>query len=134
MNERVKQLRTTLDLTQEEFGKKLGVTRSAISYIESGRSNLTDRMIFLICREFSVNEDWLRDGIGDPFDLPEDETAAIVTDVLIAPENKFYSLVLNVLKSYSQLTPDEKHAIDELSGKIKENLKKQTPAKSLESL
>ncbi len=124
MNERVKQLRTTLDLTQEEFGKKLGVTRSAISYIESGRSNLTDRMIFLICREFSVNEDWLRDGIGDPFDLPEDETAAIVTDVLIAPENKFYSLVLNVLKSYSQLTPDEKHAIDELSGKIKENLKK----------
>lgn len=124
MNERVKQLRTTLDLTQEEFGKKLGVTRSAISYIESGRSNLTDRMIFLICREFNVSEDWLRDGIGEPFDLPEDETAAIVTDVLIAPENKFYSLVLNILKSYSQLTPNEKHAIDELSGKIKENLKK----------
>ena len=47
-----------------------------------------------------------------------------MTDVLIAPENKFYSLVLNILKSYSQLTPNEKHAIDELSGKIKENLKK----------
>ncbi len=124
MNERVKQLRTTLDLTQEEFGKKLGVTRSAISYIESGRSNLTDRMIFLICREFSVNEDWLRDGTGKPFVIPEDETAAIVTDVLIDPENKFYNLVLNILKSYSQLTPDEKHVIDELSGKIKENLKK----------
>ncbi len=124
MNERVKQLRTTLDLTQEEFGKKLGVTRSAISYIESGRSNLTDRMIFLICSEFNVSEDWLRHGTGEPFDIPDDETAVIVTDVLIDPENKFYSLVLNILKSYSQLTPNEKHAIDELSGKIKENFKK----------
>ena len=123
MNERVKQLRTTLDLTQEEFGKKLGVTRSAISYIESGRSNLTDRMIFLICREFSVNEDWLRDGIGDPFDLPEDETAALVTDILIDPDDEVYRTILNVVKTYQQLNPDAKKVLRDFCSQLTENAK-----------
>ena len=124
MNDRIREIRKVLGLTQESFGKTLGVKKSAISQIENGVNNLSDQMIKAICREFSVNEDWLRDGTGKPFVVPEDETAAIVTDVLIDPENKFYNLVLNILKSYSQLTPDEKHVIDELSGKIKENLKK----------
>ena len=67
MNDRVKQLRTTLGLTQDEFGKALGVTRSAISYIESGRSNLTDQMLFMICATFNVRKEWLKYGTGEVF-------------------------------------------------------------------
>ncbi len=67
MNRRIKQLRTLLNLTQDEFGKKLGVTRSAISYIESGRSNLTDQMLFMICITFDVRKDWLISGDGEIF-------------------------------------------------------------------
>lgn len=70
MNERITELRKVLSLSMEEFGKKLGVTRSSISNIESGRRGLTDQMILSICREFNVREDWLRFGSGTMF-LPE---------------------------------------------------------------
>ncbi len=63
-----------LHLTQEEFGSKLGVTKSTISNIENGRFNITDTMIKLLCSEFCVNEDWLRTGAGgdENIFIPED--------------------------------------------------------------
>ena len=67
MNGRVAELRKVLSLSMEEFGKKLGVTRSSISNIESGRRGLTDQMILSICREFNVSEEWIRFGAGDMF-------------------------------------------------------------------
>lgn len=67
MNERIKELRKTLSLTMEELGEKLGVTRSTISNIESGKRGITKQMILAICREFEVNENWLRNGTGEMF-------------------------------------------------------------------
>lgn len=62
MNERVKELRKFLGLSGEKFGEKLGVKKNAISQIETGRNSLTEQMVKSICREFQVNEDWLRNG------------------------------------------------------------------------
>lgn len=67
MNERVKLLRKTLGLSGEKFGSKLGVQRGAISNIEKGNRNLTEQMILSICREYNVNEEWLRTGEGEMF-------------------------------------------------------------------
>ena len=67
IGERIKELRKSLGLTLEEFGKKLGVGKSAISNIENGSRNLTDQMALSIRREFNVREEWLRDGTGDMF-------------------------------------------------------------------
>ncbi len=67
MNKRIKELRSILGLTQEEFGKKIGLTRSAISYLESGRSKLTEKTLFLICVTFNVNKEWLKHGTGNMF-------------------------------------------------------------------
>lgn len=67
MNERLKILRKKLNLTLEQFGNKVGVTRSAVSMIESGKNKLTEQMLKSICREFSVNENWLRTGNGEIF-------------------------------------------------------------------
>ena len=67
MNGRIKELRNTLGLTLEEFGKQLGVTRSAIGRIEKGDRGVTDQMVLAICREFEVNENWLRNGAGEMF-------------------------------------------------------------------
>lgn len=67
INERVKHIRKSFGLTMEAFGKRLGVSKVAISRIESGDRNVTEQMLLSICREFNVNPDWLRDGIGEPF-------------------------------------------------------------------
>lgn len=70
--DRVKDVRKTLKLTLEEFGKKVGVTKQTVSRIENGINNLTDQMVKSICREFNVNYDWLMDGEGEMFsDLPQ---------------------------------------------------------------
>ncbi|MFR6349802.1 MAG: helix-turn-helix domain-containing protein [Enterocloster aldenensis] len=62
MNERLRELRKKCGLSQEEFGKKLGVTKTAVSKMELGTYQITDTMLKLICSEFNVNEKWLRSG------------------------------------------------------------------------
>lgn len=68
VNARVRELRKDLlHLTMEEFGTRLGVGKTAISKIENAERGLTEQMLLAICREFDVNEEWLRNGVGDPF-------------------------------------------------------------------
>ena len=69
MNEgnRVRELRKTIGLTLEKFAEPLGVKKAAISNIENNTRGLTDQMILSICREYNVNEDWLRTGDGEMF-------------------------------------------------------------------
>ena len=74
MEERLKMLRKRLNLTQEEFGKRIGVKASAIGQIEKGRNNLSARNIDAICREFNVNPDWLSDGEGKMFNEPPEKS------------------------------------------------------------
>lgn len=70
MKDRIKNLRRTLNLTQQEFADKIGVKRNTIGQYEIGRNKPIDSIINLICREFNVNEEWLRTGKGEMF-LPE---------------------------------------------------------------
>lgn len=67
MNERIKELRKSLGLTLEEFGSRIGMGKSAVSKIEKGLNGTTDQTIRSICREFDVNESWLRNGDGEMF-------------------------------------------------------------------
>lgn len=67
MHERIKELRKTLDLTQEKFANRIGIKRNTVATYESGRNEPVDSVVSLICREFSVNEEWLRYGKGDMF-------------------------------------------------------------------
>lgn len=63
--ERVKKIRKEKKLTLEKFGERVGVTKQTISRIENGINSLTEQMIISICREFDINEEWLRNGSGD---------------------------------------------------------------------
>lgn len=62
--ERVKMVRKENRMTLDRFGEQLGVTKVAISNIERGNRSLTEQMLKSICREFNVNEEWLRTGEG----------------------------------------------------------------------
>lgn len=65
--ERVRDLRKHFGLTLEQFGKNLGVGKTAISKIEKNERGLTEQMVVAICREYGVSEKWLRDGDGEMF-------------------------------------------------------------------
>ncbi len=65
IGERVKAIRKASRLNQEEFGKKIGIRKTAVSKIETGENTLTDQNCLLICREFNINEEWLRTGEGE---------------------------------------------------------------------
>lgn len=68
MCERLKDIRLALGLSQSEFGVRIGLnSRGHVSALESGVRNITDRIINDICREYGVNEKWLRTGEGNMF-------------------------------------------------------------------
>ena len=67
LGKRVKEIRSSLKMTQEEFGSKIGIKKNSLSQIESGKNSLTQQNIVAICKVFNVNESWLRTGEGDPF-------------------------------------------------------------------
>lgn len=102
MNERIKQLRKALDLTQQKFAERLGVKRNTVGQWECGINALTNQVITSICREFNVNEDWLRNGTGDMF-LQTNRNADIarLTKELLSEEsdsfkNRFISMLSNL--------------------------------------
>lgn len=67
MEKRIKKIRKTLDLTQQEFAERIGVKRNTVATYEMEKSKPNDWAVSLICREFNVNKEWLRTGIGQMF-------------------------------------------------------------------
>lgn len=110
INDRVHELRkNVLALTLEEFGKRLGVQKSAISKIETGKVAVSDQMFKFICREFHISETWLRDGIGDPFeDRPNDDVIREFVDRSLAEQPpSVRRWVLSMLTEFSDGWWDE---------------------------
>lgn len=67
MNERIRELRLALGLNQSEFGARIGLRQTSIANYEKGLRQPLDAVITSICREFGVNEEWLRTGEGPQF-------------------------------------------------------------------
>lgn len=67
IGERIRKVRRELELTQENFCNRIGLKRNSISLVESDKRNISDQAILSICREFNVNEEWLRNGTGEMF-------------------------------------------------------------------
>lgn len=105
MNERIKKIRKKFDMTQEEFSSKIGLSRNFIAQIETGAKKPSDRTISDICREFNINEDWLRTGAGGEENMliPEDMTYLYNVGKLGSEQNEFKKFYLNMMMNL----PDE---------------------------
>lgn len=110
MNERLKKLRRTLDLTQQEFADKIGIKRNTMAQYEIGRNEPIDAVIISICREFNVNENWLRTGKGDMFNSSDDEYVAII-DRIMAGENEFAK---NIFKTFAMFDEADWNALNRM--------------------
>jgi transcriptional regulator with XRE-family HTH domain len=69
INQRIKQVRLELNISQNEFSKKIFISQSSLGEIETGIRNVNDRIVQLICSEFNVNKNWIKTGQGNMFDI-----------------------------------------------------------------
>ena len=105
IGERIKELRKALSLTQTAFGERIGLKQNSVALIEAGRAT-SDQTIFAICREFRVNEEWLRTGAGEMF-VPS--PASIVDE--LAEEYHLCPEAQAMVEKFITLDPDTQMAV-----------------------
>lgn len=128
MNGRIKTIRATIGLTQTEFGARIGVKGNTVTGYETGIRNPSDAVIFSICREFNVREEWLRTGNGDMFNENplKSEVGYYIEELLEDYEdNPFYDMIINMIKTYSELDEKSKKVIRDCADKLKKNMEAQ---------
>ena len=114
MKERIRQLRKTLGLNQADFGAKVGVKGNTIGNYELGLRNPSDLVILSICREFGVNELWLRTGEGgdeNMFTSVNDEDRFTINLAKLSnTENKF---IQNTINAFAESSPEKLKVIEQ---------------------
>ena len=130
MNDRIKQLRLTLGLSQEEFGNRLGMGRGAITNIELKKVEPKPLLVSLICREFRVSVTWLRTGEGEMFiPMDADEALArVLTEIKLSDGQPIKSII----KSYWALDDSGKSVIRQLVADLAEAVQEDKGAEAAE--
>lgn len=116
MNDRIKELRKSLKLSQEEFGSRLGVTGAAISRLENGERNITDQMSLAICREYHVDYGWLTTGMGEMFRDDDDDLIDQINKLLVG-QNDFAK---RVFRAFAKMGEEEWEALERFIDRISE--------------
>ena len=101
-----------MGLNQTAFGERIGVTATAISKLEKGERNITEQMVLAICREFNVNEEWLRSGEGSEaamFVLHNDKEIAALCNAYSMDENS-----IDVITGFCKLPALKREALSAL--------------------
>ena len=98
MNDRIKELRKAMSLSQEKFGELLGITKSGVSDIESGRRKVTDQHVIMLVNN-GVNEEWLRTGKGSMFvqKSKDEEIAEMLAGIQKSGEDSFRHRLVSAL-------------------------------------
>ena len=125
MNERIKQIRSAAKLTQADFAERIGLSRNYIAQVEMGIRDLSDRAIRDICREFNINEEWLRTGDGDM--KTENSTAAEISEavrrVLSDKPESFQSALITVLMRFEE-EGNQWHVLEEIFDRVTAEMKR----------
>lgn len=127
MKNRIKQIRKSNNMTQVEFGEKVGVKGNTITNYENGIRNPTDAVILSICREFDINEEWLRTGKGEMklISSPDEEIMKYVGLLLKDREDFVAQKIKRFIVGYEKLDADDKKVIEKLMRQIFEDEKKE---------
>ena len=123
MDERIKELRKALGLTQQEFSDRIGVKRNTIAQYESGRNAPLDAVIGLICREFNVSETWLRTGEGEMFQ-PKSRNEELFEFAAKVAEGDPGNIQAQLLSVMSRLTNEQWEVLAQVAREFVEEVKK----------
>ena len=118
INDRIKDIRRSTGLSQTDFAERLGTTRGVITNLEGEKTTPNEPFIKLICREFNIDEHWLRTGEGEMRQkLTRNQEIAEFMGVVIpddAPRKRFVSII-------SKLSADEWQLLAEIAKKMAED-------------
>ena len=120
MKDRIKAIRKHYDLTQAEFGYRIGVKGNTITNYENDLRNPSDAIIVSICREFNVNEEWLRTGNGEMFQpiTKNDEISKLFGEVLKENNDDFKRRLISALAKLDDVGWEKlENLIDNISNK-----------------
>lgn len=126
IGERIKKLRKHLDLTQQKFGERLGIKGNTVAQYELGRNEPIDAVLSLLCKEFNVNENWLRTGEGEMFEqLTEQQKLMKYTALLLKDKDSAIATAIQTLiVTYEQLDDTSKATLEKIAMQYIDNLKK----------
>ncbi len=111
MNTRIKEIREIEKLTQEEFGKRIGSARNTIANYENGNRKPSNAVITSICREFNINEDWLRNGTPPMYKEKDGSFSELLSDL----EDSDDDFIKSLIKVYMGLDEDSKEALRKIA-------------------
>lgn len=119
LNKRISYLIEQLGIKKTTFAERINVSQPYISQLCSGASKPSDRTIFDICREFNVNEEWLRTGQGEMFKpLSRSEViAGFAGELLKTEEDSFKRQLIELL---AELDESEWEMLERLAKKLTE--------------
>lgn len=103
INERIKQVRQTLDLTQGKFAERIAISTSYLAGMELGDKKVNDRAIRLISMEFGVSENWLRTGNGLMYDEASKVNAAKVISLFNSLSPRYQKCALTQMNALADL-------------------------------
>lgn len=118
MNERLKEVRLALHISQDAFGQRIGMTGGGVSHLENGKRNFTEQVIKLICKEFDVDYIWFTTGNGEMFSTENDDKALMVQlDAIMTGEPTFLK---NLIKSFIKSDKEDLKALERIIDKYLE--------------
>ncbi len=114
MKDRIKKIRKSFGLTQQEFADRIGIKRGGVANYEVGRNEPADSVISLICREFNINEQWIRRGTGEMFVTMEmdERISSFVGSIQAGSEDSFKKRFISML---SELDESEWKALEKMT-------------------
>lgn len=104
MKDRIKKIRKELDLTQQKFADRIGVQRNTIAMYEMGKTTPSETVLLSICREFNVNEQWLRDGTGEMLmkQTRDEQIASFIGKVQASADDSFQKRFISMLSALDE--------------------------------
>lgn len=121
IKDRIKELRQSLSMTQQEFAGRLGIKRNTIAKYETGLNNPTDAVLSLICKTWNINSEWLKTGNGEMYiDNPDDVIGEYARANGLSEEDAIF------LKDFASLSPDQRKAVIAFTLKVADDIRKRS--------
>lgn len=121
MKDRIKKIRKEANLTQEKFAERLGLKRNTIATYETGKSEPMDNIVLSICREFGINENWLRGGTGEMYKERDGSFSELLSDL----EDSDDDFIKSLITVYMGLDENSKQALRKIASEMAEKYKRQ---------